>query len=100
MERFAAPNKLPDRGGQYENFRRVGNVEIWFSKHATGVARFHCATWDNIDVDVGVEFQEFDREYLDDLMSQIDVKINEYRIQRMLGGASSIQNKAAVKTRH
>ena len=81
-KRFAAPNKIPRRDGEFENYRRYGDVEIWFDMENVGQARFHCVTWDSCEMEVVVDFAAITREYLDDLMNQCETKLRTHRGNR------------------
>ncbi len=84
LKRFAAPGKLPNRDGMYQNLRRVGDIEIFFDvrEDRVGHAAFHFVTWDNVDVSVDVDFSALTREYLQNLENEVLSKMNQHRTTR------------------
>jgi hypothetical protein len=79
--RFSAPNKLPPK--EYaDNIRRIGDIDIFFDFERPGVAVYHFVTWDNIEVSVGFDFTMLDREYMADMMRDIQKRIDEHRGNR------------------
>jgi|SRR3990172_1918843 len=80
--RFAAPLKLPPRERGIANIRRIGDVEIWFDPVNVGIARFHFVTSDDCELDVSVDFSELSSDYLENMVVDVQKKLNEHRARR------------------
>lgn len=82
LEKFASNKLAPTMKAR--NLRRIGNVEVFFdiSDGHEGEAQFHFVTHDMIEVAVGVNFKQLDREYLDTLVVEVQSAIAQKRKSR------------------
>jgi len=88
LKRFAAPDKLPPPETA-KNMRRIGDIDVFFDVREghEGEARFYLVTHDNIWIDTKVDFKELTREYLDEIVRNVEDKLGEVRCKRNSGAA-------------
>lgn len=77
---YAAPNKMPNYVENFDNLRRLHDIDIFFGK--PGIAVYHFVTHDDIEVNIQIDFAELTREGLDAQVEEVRKTIDRHRAQR------------------